>query len=257
MDDTTLPTAEMLSAFLSPLVCSDMYELSTSDVWSGLIDVLDDNEAQMFPDVIGELLPLLRGDLDRFNFLIETIIQFDLFEAAEPLVSLAVDRNDDEMLDSAAALCGNPGVEPELRGKILQATDSRISRIRMDASLRPVTEEEKLVYEQEWPGSRPAGGNPRSAAVAVLDTSLPATQVLKLSARMQDAGMVVRRMPFDEVLPDWFGPQTFVVCSHIARRRLISELPDFPKSQIAAGPALAADSDYDNLLKQVNSAVKI
>ena len=78
--------------------------------FSSLIDALTESEARQLPAAVGGVMPLLRGDLERLRFAAEALVRFDMFEAAPELVRVAVAASDEELLLSAAALCGNPGV---------------------------------------------------------------------------------------------------------------------------------------------------
>lgn len=221
-----------------------------------VIDSLSDEEARKLPIAIKGVLPLLFSDLDRLRLVAEVLVRFDMFEATETLISLALDINDHELLLSAASLAGNPGVETSLRQYLSQALqDDRSGQIRLYDSPVPENAAEILLYEQRWPGARSVDSRPRLAPVAVLDKALPAKAFLRLAVRLVDAGAVVRQLPSVGPLPNWFGPQTVVICRPQTRTRILSKQPGFTERRIIVDPQLEDERDYTLLLRQADSAL--
>ncbi len=221
-----------------------------------VIDSLNDKEAKKLPIAIQSVLPLLRSDLNRLRFATEVLVRFDMFEATEALTRLALDVNDHELLLSAASLAGNPGVDTSLRQYLSQALqDDRGGQIRLYDRPVPKDTEEMLLYEQRWPGARSADSRPRLAPVAVLDKALPAKAFLRLAVRLVDAGAVVRQLPNGGPLPNWFGPQTVVICRPQTRTRILSKQPRVTERRIIVDPQLEDERDYTKLLRRVDSAL--
>lgn len=256
MATVELPSPGLFAAILHALRSADLRRETVSAALADVIHSLSDKEAQQLPTAISGVLPLLRSDLDRLRFAAEVLVRFDMFEAAEMLIRIAIDINDHEMLHSAAALSGNPGVSSSLRKQLSkQLRDDRRIQILLDDSLNPSNSEERLLYEQRWPGTRAVGGNHRLAPVAVLDKSLPAKKVLDLAIKLVDAGAVVRQLGIGNPLPNWFGPQTIVICRLPTRSRVLSKHPRFAERQIIVDPQLDNDRDYTLLLRQFDSAL--
>lgn len=256
MASVTYPSPELFAAVFEALYTADLYQDTVSDALSDLIKQLTDDEAEQLPDVIKGLLPLFRGDLARLRFAGEVLVGFDLFEAADELVRLAIEYQDGDLLYSAAALCGNPGIISALKDRVSQVLKDRYAQIMLYDHIQPTTAEEKLLYEQHWPGSRASEGEQRLAPVAVLDKLLPARQVVELAVHLMQAGAVVRRMGVDDPLPNWFGSQTIVLCHPTTRSRVLSYQPKFAERQIIIiDPHLSNASDYAALMRRCEAAL--
>ena len=168
-------------------------------------------------------------------------------------MDVALGVSDRELILSAAALCGNPGVDHSVRARVSEAVgDDRVARIHFDDSVVPDSPDEKLLYWQCWPGLRPGRESPL-APVVVLDTSLDAAATLRLAARLADAGASARRLVLGPALPNWFGPQTVVVCGAPMRLGIRGEFPDFPLSNFVVAPRIETDQDQARLLRQLNA----
>ncbi len=251
------PSTELFAAVFHALSSADPRSVTISGALAGFIEQLSDHEAKQLPAAIGGILPLLLSDPDRLRFAANALVRFDMFEAADALTGLAVDVDDYELLLSAAALAGNPGVDPALRKRLSQVfRDDRCGQIRLCDSPAPTGAEEMLLYEQRWPGARSASGNPRLAPVAVLDKTLTACTLLRLAVRLVDAGAVVRQLGGGNLFPNWFGPQTVVICRPQTRSRILSKQPGFAERQIIVDPRLENEKDYALLLRQVDSALQ-
>ena len=196
----------------------------------------------------------MQSDLERLRFAADVLVRFDLFEAAEQLVHIAVGSRDRELMLSAAALCGNPAVENAIRQRVLEAFgDDPAGIIRLDGSFRPQTGDEFLLYWQCWPGSRSASGVNPLAPVVTLDRTLDSAAMLRLTARLDAAGASVRRLAPKSPIPNWFGPQTVAVCHPTTRQRILSRYPDFPEAQILWGHPVESERDQVTLLRHINS----
>lgn len=250
------PSTGLFAAVLHAFRNTDPCNTTVSEAMAAVIDSLNDEEAQKLPIAIQGVLPLLRSDLNRLRFATEVLVRFDMFEATEALTRLALDVNDHELLLSAASLAGNPGVDTALRQHLSQALrDDRGGQIRLYESPVPEIAEEILLYEQRWPGARSADSRPRLAPVAVLDKALPAKAFLRLAVRLVDAGAVVRQLPSGAPLPNWFGPQTVVICRPRTRTRILSNQPRFMERRIIVDPQLENERDYTLLLRRVDHAL--
>ena len=251
-----IPSPGLFAAVLHVLRSADPRRKTVSGTLAEIIGPLNDKEAQQLPIAIVGVLPLLRSDLDKLRFATEILVRFDMFEAAETLIALALDVGDYEVLLSAAALGGNPWVSSSLRKQLSQEFyDDHKVQIRLYDDLMPSNEADLLLYEQRWPGARSAGGNSRLAPVAVLDKALPAKTVLNLAVKLVEAGAVVRQLGIGDSLPNWFGPQTVVICQPPTRSRILSKQPRFPERRIIVNPRLENERDHVLLLRQFNSAL--
>jgi hypothetical protein len=256
MATVDLPSPGLFAAVLQAVRGADPRQWTIAMAFSNLIDALTESEAEQLPAAVGGIMPLLRGDLDRLRFAAESLVRFDMFEAAPDLVNAAVETFDRDLLLSAAALCGNPGVEADVRDRLARATiGDRASQIRFDPTAQPGNERELLLYQQRWPGSRSVERSLPLAPVVVLDDKLGAQASIRLAARLDSVGATVRRLPKESALPDWFGPQTVACCRPTTRSRLLSYNPDFPERQILVDPALNSERDVGVTLQRINAVL--
>lgn len=173
------PSPGFFAAALHALRSSDPREETINGVWGKFIDSLSNNLANQFPITIGGVLPLFRNDLERLQFAAETLVRFDMYEAAEALTNVAIDIGNDDVLLSAASLCGHPGVSTPLKSRISELHDDDIwIQIRLYDHVTPSNEEEKLLYLQCWPGARSLNSPSYLSPVAVLDKSLGEKRIL-------------------------------------------------------------------------------
>ena len=256
METLGRPSIGLFATVLHAFNVTDPRDMTVSDMLARVIDSLSEKEAQQLPASIGGVLPLLRSNPDRLRFAASFLVRFDMFEAAEALADLAIGTNDRELLLSAATLAGNPSVDPSLRERLSQEfPDDRRGHFRLYDSPAPANAEEMLIYEQRWPGARSADGYTDLAPVAVLDKTLPALKVIRLAASFVGAGAVVRQLSQTSSIPNWFGPQTVVICKPQTRKRILSKQPRFPEHQIIFDFQLENERDYAQLLQQADSAL--
>lgn len=254
MATVEVPSPGFFAAVLHAIRSTDPREDTLSGAWAKFIDWLSNRMAQQLPAAISGILPLLRNDLDRLRFTAETLVRFDMFEAAEALTSLAIDIGDGDILLSAASLCGHPGVSPSLKKRVSELhSDDRWIQIRIYDHTTPSNEDERLLYEQCWPGARSADSPPYLPPVVILDTSLEPKISLDLTVRLVNAGSVVRRIGIDHPIPQWFGPHTVLICRPPLHARIASKCPKFLGRQVIVNPKLENERDYALLLKQTNA----
>lgn len=254
MATVEVPSPGFFAAVLHAIRSTDPREDTLSGAWAKFIDWLSNRMAQQLPAAISGILPLLRNDLDRLRFTAETLVRFDMFEAAEALTSLAIDIGDGDILLSAASLCGHPGVSPSLKKRVSELhSDDRWIQIRIYDHTTPSNEDERLLYEQCWPGARSADSPPYLPPVVILDTSLEPKISLDLTVRLVNAGSVVRRIGIDHPIPQWFGPHTVLICRPLLHARIASKCPKFLGRQVIVNPKLENERDYALLLKQTNA----
>ena len=248
------PSPGFFAAVLHAIRSTDPREDTVSGAWARFIDWLSNRMAQQLPAAISGILPLLRNDLDRLKFAAETLVNFDMFEAAEALTNLAIDIGDSDILLSAASLCGHPGVSPSLKKRVSELhNDDCWMQIRIYDHITPSNEDERLLYEQCWPGARSADSPPYLPPVVILDTSLEPKISLNLTVRLVNAGSVVRRIGTDHTMPNWFGPHTVLICNPPLHTRISSKYPKFLGRQVIVDPRLENERDYTLLLKQINA----
>lgn len=254
MATVEVPSPGFFAAVLHAIRSTDPREDTISGAWARFIDWLSNRMAQQLPAAISGILPLLRNDLDRLKFAAETLVRFDMFEAAEALTNLAIDIDDGDILLSAASLCGHPGVSPSLKKRVSELhNDDRWMQIRIYDHTTPSNEDERLLYEQCWPGARSADSPPYLPPVVILDTSLEPKISLDLTVRLVNAGSVVRRIGTDHTMPNWFGPHTVLICKPPLHTRISSKYPKFLGRQVIIDPRLENERDYTLLLKQINA----
>ena len=247
------PSPGFFAAALHALRSADPREETINGVWGNFIDSLSNNLANQFPIAIGGVLPLFRNDLERLQFAAETLVRFDMYEAAEALTNIAIDIGDDDVLLSAASLCGHPGVRTSLKSRISELHDNDVwIQIRLYDHVTPSNEEEKLLYLQCWPEARSLNSPSYLTPVAVLDKSLGEKKILDLSVRLINAGVIIRRLGTEHQIPNWFGPHTIAICRPLTRTRILSKKPDFPERQIIVDPKMENERDYTLLLSQLD-----
>ena len=256
MATVEFPSPGLFATVLHAFRSADPRERTVNSALADIVSSLTSDEAEQLPAAIGGVLALLRGDVDRLRFAADALVRFDMFTAADSLVDLAVAVGDRDLLLSAAALCGNPGVNASLRQRLSDTVSGDpAARLRLYESSVPRSGEEALVYEQRWPGAR-SGDRPfRLAPVVVLDAGMAAKTVLDLGLRLVEAGAVVRRLGNTAAMPNWFGPQTVVVCRPPTRSRILSTQPKFPERRIIVDPDLKDGRDYARLLRRIDSAL--
>ena len=114
------------------------------------------------------------------------------------------------------------------------------------ASTQPFSREtnvRSVLYQQRWPGSRSVERSLPLAPVIVLDEQLTARASVRLALSLDSVGAVIRRLPEDAPMPNWFGPQTVLCCRPTTRSRVLSHDPEFPERQILVDPALDSERD--------------
>ena len=192
---------------------------------------------------------------DRLRVAADLLVQLDMYEAANAVHTVAWATGDEQLLFAAASLCGNPAADDSLRRRLAQDLESHPeAQIRLYDAHHPATPEETLLYEQRWPGSRSDQDRYRLAPVTVLDTSFPPLDVMRVSLPLIEAGSTVRRLDPNTDIPNWFGPQTTVVCTPETRRRILARR-SFPERQFVLGLDTSTDSKIAALLRRIVQAL--
>ena len=208
--------------------------------------------AAHLPAVLGDTLWALRGDPDRLRFAADLLVQLDMHEAANAVTTVAWVTGDTQLLFAAASLCGNSAADASLRTRLAQdLADHPEAQIRLYDTHHPATQGETLLYEQCWPGSRSVQNRYRLAPVTVLDTSFPPLDVMRVSLPLIEAGATVRRLDPNADIPNWFGPQTTVVCTPSTRRRIVACAPSFPERQFILDLDASTDTKIAGLLRRI------
>ena len=212
--------------------------------------------AECLPRAIGEVLPLLRGDIERLRFAAEIATRLDLFEVARSVADLASSTDDRDLSLAAATLCGNPAVGQSLRKRVADMLGNDLTGlIRIDPHTVPVTADEKCLYWQCWPGARTDDIPFPLAPVVVLDRGFDALRALRFAVRLDQAGTVVRRLAPEADIPLWFGSQTVLVCRPQTRTRVLSTYPGFSEAQIIAESLPEDERRLGLLLRRVDAAL--
>lgn len=253
------PSPGLYAAVLHALRSADPREQSSAETIAPLVTELTSDEAAALPEAFVGVLPLLRTDLERTRFALELISVLDLWETARDVARYALAHGDPDLLLSAANICATAKVGGEVGDQILTALAgkadlARAAEIRMRPDAKPTTALEKSLFLQRWPGFRGPNDVMRLAPVVVLDRKLDAARMLSLAVELLRAGAIVRRLPEGD-MPEWFGPQTVVVCSASTRPRILSRVPNFPEAQILTDPRLDTDQELAALLRKINSVL--
>ena len=235
---------------------TDPWSQPLSSVMSGFAEHLTNAEAERLPAAVAEVLPLLRQDRERLRFAAEIAARLDYFETAAAVADLATNLGDRDLLLEAATLCANPAVEAPVRERIFDAVGSDAAGlIRIDPEAVPSTVDEERLHLQCWPGARRSDDKFALAPAVVLDQTLDALAVLRLSVRSDAAGASVRRLAPRTEVPLWFGPQTVLVCRPVTRRSVLSRFPRFSERQILLGDMPHDDHGMTTLLRRINAAL--
>ncbi|MCY3924843.1 MAG: hypothetical protein OXG52_04960 [bacterium] len=251
------PSPGLHAAALRALLSTDPWSQSLFTAMSGLTEHLSVDEAESLPEAIAGVLPAFRTDPERLRFAAEIAVHLDLFEVARVVADLATGAGDRELLLAAAALCGNPAVEPPLRARVADALgDDPVGRIRLDRRAAPATADEERLYHQCWPGARTAPAEFPLAPVVVIDGEFRADAALRFALHLVEAGATVRRLAAGVEVPHWFGAQTVLVCRPHARTRVLSAYPTFPAARILVEHEIPPDErDTSRLLHRVSGVL--
>ena len=259
MATLSTPTPGLYASVLHAVRSADPYEASATDVLAPFAAELTSEEAAMFPAALAGVLPLLYGDLDRTRLAVELAVLLDLWEIAREVADIAVLRGDPELILAASSLLGSAGLNGEPVERLLAALAPtpdllRAAKIRLRPDMQPQTANEALLYLQRWPGVRTQAEMSRAAPVLVVDPALDPADMFTLAVEAIRAGAAVRRLP-PATVPDWFGPETVLVCSPQTRSRVLSANPGFPESHVLVAPRLGNDQDLSSLLHRINSVL--
>ncbi|MYH55491.1 MAG: hypothetical protein F4135_04965 [Acidimicrobiia bacterium] len=189
------------------------------------------------------------------RFAAKIAARFDLYETADTVAHLADDTEDRYLLLIAASLSGNPAVDSSLRARIRQTVGADPAvLIRLDHHYPPTTSEEKLLYQQCWPGGPTDPAPFPLPPVVVLDQGFDARSLWRLASRLNQAGAVIKRLAPNSDLPPWFGPRTVLICEPKTGVRVKSKYPTFPQKQIISKPRLPEHGRLlSSLLLEVNA----
>jgi hypothetical protein len=238
---------------------ADPYETSAPDALASFAFELKSAEAAVFPGALAGVLPLLHGDLDRTRFAVELASLLDLWEIAGEVAEIAVSRRDPDLILAASSLCGTAGLNGARADRLLGALSGapelrRAAEIRLRPEAQPQTADEHLLFLQRWPGFRTRGDQSPAAPVVVLDSALDAAEMLTLAIELLRAGASVRRLPPTNP-PNWFGPDTVLVCAARTRTRVLSAYPGFQESHLFTAPQLGSDQGVAVLLRRINAVL--
>src|SRR5438270_376122 len=86
-----------------------------SDVWGSLITFLTEDEADLLPLSVANVLPLLARDRDRLLLVADLAVALDLYEAAETLMQIGVVTRDPTLVLAASSLARDPGAREGLK----------------------------------------------------------------------------------------------------------------------------------------------
>ena len=89
----------------------------------------------------------------------------------------------------------------------------------------------------------------------VLDRALDALAALRLSIRLDDAVVSVRRLASRASVLRWFGPETVLVCHPPTRSRVLSKFPEFPERQTLVEELPGDDQGIGKLLRRIEVAL--
>ncbi len=214
MDRVDHPTPALYAMVFRFLRTADTHVTPVTTVISNMTKTLTDVEASVLPIAIQKVLPLLHGHTDKLRIAMDVAFQLDLFELASTGVKLAVGTSDSRLTMLAAALCGNPGADSDARRYLSgEHPDDPMVQIRLNPEHSISSAREERLHLQRWPGRRTLEERYRLTPTVVIDCALPPAFVLRLASSMASHGLMVRRLPRDASIPDWFGPETIFVSS--------------------------------------------
>ena len=225
MDRVDQPTPALHAMVFRFLRTADTHVTPVITVISNMTKTLTDVEASALPIAIRNVLPLLRGHTDKLRIAMDIASQLDLFELASAGVKLAVETRDSRLTMLAAALCGNPAADSDARRYLRgEHPDDPLVQIRMNPDHITSSAREERLHLQRWPGKRTRENTYRLTPTVVIDCGLPPAFVLRLASSMASHGLMVRRLPHDVSIPDWFGPETVFVASSTPPRGISQRL---------------------------------
>ena len=257
------PPLGLYGTVLDVLSGADPWRHSAAAVMSRLVEHLSIEEAECLPYALGDVLALLRGDLDRLHLAVELAVRFDFFEIAGSVTAVAEETDDEQLLLNAADLAANTAADVSVRRRIVDQSlgelgQRRAIQLRLDQTVVPRTIDEERLYELSWPGSRTDRTRFPLPPVVVVDASLRADRALRLVVEMVRVGATVRRFDADAEIPFWFGAETVLVCREATRQAVRGRYPQFPEAHIVVpeGDDLPArPADQDRLLRRLNAAL--
>lgn len=253
MEDVNQPSPALYTATLRVLHGADPRSRSMVSTLTNLVDQLTETEAECFPQALGGVLPLLKGDPERLRFVADIAVRLDFYEVTDTLADLAETTRDRELLLSAATLCGNPAVERSVRARVSHLFgDDPAGRIRFDPDTVPATADEERLYLQCWPGARRRKTRFALAPVVVLDEGLGARMTLRLALRLKRARAVVRRLAQDSEVPFWFGAHTVLLCQQQTGLR-VRDRSDFPERHILTEDLPENERQIGALFRKINT----
>jgi uncharacterized protein (DUF433 family) len=137
------------------------FDATVADLWSALIRDLSDDESVALPAGLTEIVPLFLGDEDHLRLLVDLLVAFEIFEVGPELAVLARRRSDPNLLIAAAALAAHPGGDPRLADEVVEVAadmdlsdpERRAVQIRLEPSVAPETDLERILRAQVWPGA--------------------------------------------------------------------------------------------------------
>ncbi len=254
MASVSSPSPGLYAAVLHALGSADPHRDSLASTTSGLAEHLTTTDAARLTAAIGGILPLLLSDAERLRFAAELVSRLGFFETADVLTDLAIATGDRRLVLTAATLCGNPAVDSSIRERIADYSgDDPAVLIRLYPDRTPATADERLLYEQCWPGARRDDSPLPLAPVVVLDQDFDALLSLRFVISLDRAGAVVRRLAPESEIPLWFGAQTVLVCRPRTRTRVLSAFPRFPEAQIITESLPGDDRQLGLLMRRIDA----
>lgn len=254
MEAVNQPSPALYTATLRVLSSADPRSRSMVSVLTNLVDQLSATEAECFPQALGDVLPLLKGDPEKLRFAATAATRLDFYEVTETLANLAEITGDRELLLGAATLCGNPAVASSLRARVAHLVgNDPAGRIRFDPDSVPATADEQRLYLQCWPGARGRKTRFALAPVVVLDEGLDARMTLRLALRLKEARAVVRRLAQPSQVPYWFGAHTVLLGRQKTRLRVMRDYPDFPEKHVLTDGLPENERQIGALFRKINA----
>ena len=156
---------------------------------------------------------------------------------------------------SAARLCSNPAVDPELSSHAVWALVEDSSRSSARACPHAGEDGRGAQRRKGWV-RRSQWGPTVSSCPGCGARHVPAT-VGCVQSRCDALGSWgrVRRLQPHAPIPDWFGPQTVVICTPATARRIRSHARGFDPRRILEGFDTTGHSAMAKLLRRVNDAL--
>jgi uncharacterized protein (DUF433 family) len=159
-------------------------------------------ELKQVPAALGEAFMMLRLSPEHLELALDTMFEFDLYEATPGLARLLRVDPVPQALATAATFAKHPGASDDLQGLVLRLSaqplaDAHVRQL-VQLSLTPDAQAgsrpHEIAHIRRWPGSY-TEAQAAAPIVAVAPSAGPYEETLRFLLDLHRAGAVVRRLP--------------------------------------------------------------